>query len=121
MAKYRSGRINEEMKKEISNIIQHNVKDPRITAMVSVTKVDVTKDLRYAKVYVSIFGSEESKASTFEALKSSSGFIRREVGRKINLRYTPEIIMELDDSIEQGMHIDKILQEIKGKQQNDNE
>lgn len=116
MAKYRSGRINEEVKKEISNIIQNEVKDPRITAMVSVTKVDVTKDLRYAKVYVSIFGNEESKASTFEALKSSLGFIRREVGRKINLRYTPEIIMELDDSIEQGMHIDKILQEIKDKQ-----
>lgn len=121
MAKYRSGRINEEMKKEISNIIQNDVKDPRISAMISVTKVDVTKDLRYAKVYVSIFGNEESRANTFEALKNSAGFIRREIGHKINLRYTPEIIMELDDSIEQGMHIDKILQKIKEKEHNDNE
>ncbi|NEZ46089.1 30S ribosome-binding factor RbfA [Clostridium niameyense] len=120
MAKYRAGRINEEMKKEISSIIRNNVKDPRLSAMVSVTGVDVTRDLRYAKVYVSIFGDEKSKEESLLALKSSTGFIRREVGKKINLRYTPEIIIQLDESIERGMHIDKILDAIKEKEENDN-
>jgi ribosome-binding factor A len=121
VAKYRSGRINEEMKKEISNIIRNDIKDPRVSAMVSVTEVDVTKDLRYAKVYISLFGSEESKSNTLAAIKSSAGFIRREVGHRINLRLTPEIQIELDESIEKGMHIDTLLHSIKGKEIHDNE
>jgi ribosome-binding factor A len=110
MTKYRSDRINEEMRKEISSIIQNDVKDPRITAMVSVTKV-----------YVSLFGSEESKAETFAALKSSLGFIRRELGHKIQLRHTPQLLIELDNTIEQGMHINEILHKIKENSSNDNE
>jgi ribosome-binding factor A len=121
MAKYRSDRINEEMRKEISSIIQNDVRDPRITAMISVTKVDVTKDLMYAKVYVSLFGKEESRTETFTALKSSIGFIRREVGHRIQLRHTPQLILELDNTIEQGMHINDILQKIKESSSNDNE
>src|SRR5689334_21803579 len=121
MTKYRSNRINEEMRKEISSIIQNDIKDPGISAMVSVTKVDVTKDLRYAKVYVSLYGNEESKKNTLDALKGSSGFIRREIGHRINLRYTPEIIMELDNTIEQGMHIDELLHKIREKEHHDNE
>ncbi len=121
MAKHRGGRINEEMKREISSIIQSDIRDPRITAMVSVTKVDVTKDLRYAKVYVSVFGEDESKKNTVEALKSSSGFIRREIGHRIKLRCTPEIIIELDNTIEHAMHIDALLHQIKEKEHHDNE
>lgn len=121
MAKYRAGRINEEMKKEISNIIRSDIKDPRLSAMVSVTNVDVTKDLRYAKVFISVFGNEESKNATLTALKSSAGFIRREVGHRINLRYTPEIIIELDESIERGMHIDELIHSIREKENHDNE
>lgn len=121
MANYRSGRINEEMRKEISNIIRNDVKDPRLTAMTSVTKVDVTKDLRYAKVYVSIYGSEESRESTLQALRGSVGFIRREVGHRVKLRHTPEIIIEVDSTIEQGMHIDALLQKIKEQEKHDNE
>lgn len=114
MAKYRGGRINEEVKKEISDIIRSGLKDPRLTAMVSIVDVDVTKDLRYAKVYVSLFAkTDEEKKESFLALKSSSSFIRREVGHRINLRYTPEIIFEIDNSIEHGMHIDSLLQKIK--------
>jgi ribosome-binding factor A len=89
MAKYRSGRINEEMKKEISSIVMNGLKDPRITAMVTITDVEVTSDLRYAKVFVSIFGTETQKADSLEALKSSAGFIRREVGKRIQLLYVP--------------------------------
>ena len=111
MASYRGGRINEEVKKEISDIIRNNIKDPRLTAMISVTQVDVTKDLRYAKVYVSIFSkNEEKKENSFEALKNSSGYVRREIGHRINLRYTPEIIFERDNSIENGMHIDYLIE-----------
>lgn len=113
MAKYRSGRINEEMKRELSSIIREDIKDPRLNAMVSITGVDVTKDLRYAKVFVSIFGKEEEKASTLNALKNSAGFMRKEIGHRMNLRYTPEIIIELDNTIEKGMHIDQLLHQIK--------
>jgi ribosome-binding factor A len=115
MAKYRSGRINEEIRKELSSIIQNDIKDPRLTAMVSVTDVEVTKDLRYAKVFVSIFGSDEEKSNTLTALKSSSGFMRKEIGNRINLRYTPELIIELDNTIERGMHMDALFQSIKVK------
>ncbi len=81
MANYRGGRINEEVRREVSNIIQNEIKDPRLTAMVSVTAVKVTKDLRYAKVFVSIFGKdEEEKNNTFTALKNASGYIRKEIG-----------------------------------------
>lgn len=115
MAKYRLGRINEEIKKEVSNIIQYDINDPRLTAMVSVTNVEVTNDLRYATVFVSIFGKDEEKNESFEALKNSSSFIRREIGHRVKLRYTPEIIIELDKSIEHGMHINDILGDLKGK------
>jgi len=121
MSNYRSGRINEEMKKEISNIIQNDIRDPRITSMVSVIQVDVTKDLKTAKVYVSLFGSEESNKETLAALKSSSGFIRKEVGHRIKLRLTPEILILEDKSIEHGMHIEELLHKIKEQGHHDNE
>lgn len=116
MANYRGGRINEEVRREVSDIIRNNIKDPRLTAMISVTNVSVTKDLRYAKVYVSVFSNdEEEKNESFLALKSSAGFIRREIGHRINLRYTPEILFEVDDSIDRGMHIDSLLHKIREK------
>lgn len=116
MANYRGGRINEEVKREISNIIRNEIKDPRLTAMVSVTDVKVTKDLRYAKVFVSIFGKdEEEKNNTFLALKNASGYIRKEIGQRINLRYNPQILFELDDSINYGMHIEELISKVKDK------
>ena len=116
MANYRGGRINEEVKREVSNIIQNEIKDPRLTAMVSVTDVKVTRDLRYAKVFVSIFGkNDEEKNNTFVALKNASGYIRKEIGIRINLRYNPQIIFELDDSINYGMHIEELIQRVKDK------
>ncbi|NLM34134.1 MAG: 30S ribosome-binding factor RbfA [Clostridiales bacterium] len=115
MAKYRSSRINEEVKKELSDIIRNELKDPRINAMISVTNVNVTKDLSYAKVYVSIFGKPEEKESTLAALKSSSGFLRKELGNRMNLRLTPQIIIELDESLEHSMHIEELLHKIKGE------
>ncbi len=116
MPNYRGGRINEEVKKEISNLIRNDIKDPRLTAMISVTAVKVTKDLRYAKVYVSIFtNTEEEKNENLEALRNAAGFVRKEIGHRINLRYTPQIIFELDDSIDYGMHIDSLIERTRGK------
>lgn len=107
----RFGRIDEEFKKEISQIINYELKDPSVTGMISVTKVNVTTDLSYAKVYVSILNSKDIK-ETLAGLKKSSGFIRSELAKRINLRNTPEIIFELDDSIEYGARIDSILKDI---------
>lgn len=91
----RTDRISEEVKREVSFIIQNELKDPRIAKMISVTAADVTRDLRYARVYVSVLGDENEKRDAIEGLRSAAGFIRREIGRRIQLRYTPEIIFEL--------------------------
>ena len=107
----RLGRIDEEYRKEISNIISYKLKNPNITGLISVTKVKVTNDLKYAKIYVSILNSKNIK-DTLAGLKKSSGFIRSELARKVNLRNTPELIFELDDSMEYGAKIDSILKEI---------
>jgi ribosome-binding factor A len=107
----RQGRIDEEYKREISNIINYNLKNPNVTGLISVTKVKVTNDLKFAKVSVSILNSKNIK-ETLAGLKKSSGFIRSELARRINLRNTPELIFELDDSIEYGAKIDNILKDI---------
>lgn len=105
----RTNRISEEMKKEISAIIQNELKDPRLPQMLSVMSADVTRDLRYAKVYISVLGSEEDKHNALNGLKSAAGFIRREIGHRMQLRYTPEILFELDNSIERGAYISKLI------------
>lgn len=107
----RQGRINEEYKREISNIINYDLKNSNVTGMISVTRVKVTNDLKFAKVSVSILNSKNIK-ETLAGLKKSSGFIRSELARRINLRNTPELIFELDDSIEYGAKIDSILKDI---------
>lgn len=107
----RMGRIDEEYRKELSQIISYELKNPNITGMISVTKVKVTTDLKYAKIYVSILNSKNIK-ETMQGLKKSSGFIRSELAKRINLRNTPELIFEIDDSMEYGAKIDSILKEI---------
>ena len=104
-------RISEEMKKEVSSIIQYELKDPRLPQMVSVTSAEVTRDLRYAKIYVSVLGSEEEKENALKALKSAQGFIRREIGHRLKLRYTPELVFHLDNSIERGVYITRLIDE----------
>lgn len=105
----RTDRIAGEIQKEISDIIRNSIKDPRIPEMVSVTRVRVTRDLRYAKVYISIYGSDEEKKNAMIALKGAAGFVRREIGQRVQLRYTPEIVFEADDSIEYGMQISELI------------
>ena len=108
----RLNRINEELKKEISNIISFELKNPDATGLISVTKAKITPDLKYAKIYVSMLNSK-SKEKTLEALKKSSGYIRSVIGKNINLRVTPELIFEEDDSMEYGEKIDAILKDLK--------
>lgn len=112
----RLGRIEEEYKKELSQIISYELKNPNVTGLISVTKVKVTNDLKYAKVYVSILNAKNTK-NTLVGLKKSSGFIRSELARKVNLRNTPELLFELDESLEYGAKIDTILKEIMPKKE----
>lgn len=107
----RLNRIDEELRKEISNIISFEIKNPDATGLISVTKVKITPDLKYAKVYISMLNSK-SKEKTLDALKKSSGYIRSEIAKRINLRITPELVFEEDDSMEYGMKIDSILKDL---------
>ena len=116
----RFNRIEEELKKEISNIISNKLKNPDVSGLISVTKVKVTTDLKFAKTYVSILNAKNTKG-TLRGLKQSAGFIRSEIAKSVNLRNTPEIIFELDDSIEYGAKIDSILKDIMKNVKQDNE
>lgn len=111
MAFNRVERIQEEYKREMSSAIRM-VKDPRMSKMVTVVSATVTKDLKYAKVYVSVMGSEEEKKDTMEALKSATGYIKREIASNLNLRCVPHPTFVLDTSIDYGMHINELLHKI---------
>lgn len=108
-------RINSEVQKEIADIIRSDIKDPRIKPMTSVTGADVTKDLKYCTVYVSVLGNEEEAKETLEGLKNAAGFIRRELALKLNLRNTPELRFILDNSLEYGMKMSKLIDEVMHK------
>lgn len=103
MPSNRIGRINEEIQRELASLIP-NVKDPRVSGLISVTAVDTTPDLRYAKIYISVLDKSDC-AQVLKGLKSASGYLRRELGRALQLRYTPELTFVRDDSIDQGAHI----------------
>ena len=107
----RMGRVNEELKKQLSNIINYEVKNSNVTGLISVTKVKTSPDLKYAKVSVSIINSKNVK-NTLLGLKKASGFIRSRIAEKINLRVTPELVFEFDDSMVYGERIDNILKDI---------
>ena len=115
----RQGRIDEEYRKELSQIISFELKEPSVTGMVSVTRVKVTPDLKYAKVYVSVLNSKNLK-QTIQGLKDSAGFIRSRVAATVNLRITPQLVFEYDDSIVYGEKIDAILNELKKERKSDN-
>ena len=118
MASNRKGRINEELQRELSSLIR-TLKDPRVQqSMVSVTKVEATGDLRYAKVYISVLDKDKSK-ETLKGLKSAGGFLRREIGSRLQLRYTPELIFEEDDSIAYGAKMFSLLRSLDIKPNED--
>ena len=121
----RISRINDEILKELSQIIRGELKDPRIGSMTSVVRVETTPDLKYCKAYVSVFGNDEEKDSVIKGLKNANGFIRRLIAQRVNLRFTPEFTFKLDESAEYAIHMDqlinKISKDLKEKETNDGE
>ena len=114
MASNRIGRINEEIQRELSDLIR-GLKDPRVQTMLSITRVDTTSDLRYAKVHISVL--EESRENeAMKGLRSAGGWLRRELGQKLQLRYTPELVFELDDSLKYGAHMFDLLSKLEAEQ-----
>lgn len=104
-------RVNSEVQRELSNIIRGEIKDPRIHPLTSVVLVEVAPDLKTCKAYVSVLGDEKARADTLEGLKSAVGFIRRQLAQNLNLRHTPEIRFILDQSIEYGVRMSKLIDE----------
>ena len=120
MASNRIGRINEEIQKELASLIR-NLKDPRVQdTMISITHVETTPDLRYAKVYVS-FLQEDRAADALKGLKSAGGYLRRELGRALQLRYTPELVWALDDSITYVAKMMKLINSLEVTQDGDSD
>ena len=107
----RMKRVDEQLKEEISKIIDQEIQDPSFTGMVSVSKVKTTPDLRYARVFVTMLGCKSQK-DNLAVLKKSSGYIRSLIAKRVNLRLTPELVFEFDESIEYGAKIDKILKDM---------
>ena len=105
-------RVNSEVQRELSNIIRGEIKDPRINPLTSVVMAEVAPDLKTCKAYISVLGDEESQRNTLEGLKSAMGFIRRQLAKNLNLRNTPEIRFILDQSIEYGVTMSKLIDEV---------
>ncbi|MDD6207844.1 MAG: 30S ribosome-binding factor RbfA [Clostridiales bacterium] len=114
-------RINSEVMKELSILISQEVKDPRIAPMTSVVSVEVTPDLKYCKAYISVLGDEEARKNTYLGLKNATPFMRRELARRINLRITPELTFVMDQSIEYGVSMSKLIDEVKIKDDENHE
>lgn len=117
---YRPGRLGEEIRKVISDLLLRELKDPRLQAsMVSVTAVDVTRDGSYATVYLTVFKMgeqsdiEDAKVDVIEAMNSCKGLIRKEIGKQVRLRHTPELIFKMDESLDYGRHIDQLIDQVK--------
>ena len=120
MASNRIGRINEEIQKELASLIR-NLKDPRVQdTMISITRVETTPDLRYTKVYVSFLQEEKAKEA-LKGLKSAGGYLRRELGRALQLRYTPELTWALDDSITYGAKMMQLINSLDVKKDEEEE
>lgn len=116
----RSDRISDQVRREVDQIIRNRLHDPRIAGTFSVTHAEVTRDLRYAKIYVSIL-EEDKAAGLMAALKNAAGFVRRELGHSMVIRYTPEILFIRDQNIAYGVHIADILHQVHAKDAEGNE
>ena len=115
MASVRGEKINTELNKELSMLLRE-IKDPRVPSLISVMKTEVTKDLKFAKIYVSVMGDADAKKNALAGLKSASSFLRREISRRLNLRVTPELNFVIDDSIEYGNHILNVINKINNEE-----
>jgi len=105
-------RINDEIARVTAEVIRSEMSDPRISSVVSVMRAETTNDLKYCKIWISVLGDQDKQASTMEALNASTGFIRKRIADIVNLRSTPEITFAFDDSIEHGMRMRKLIEEV---------
>lgn len=112
MSTRRMARVNDLIRTEISELLIREIRDPRLGGLVSVTEVVTSPDLRYAKVYVSVMGSEDEKRQVEEGLASATGFLRRCLGERLSLRYIPELNFRRDESIERGSHLLELINEV---------
>lgn len=115
MSSGRVVRLNSLLKEVISEVIRDQVRNPHVSQLVTVTRVDITKDLHHAKVYISVIGTEEEKAESLRALNTAAGFIAVNASKKVVLRYFPELHFKLDDSVDKHMRIEELLKEISEK------
>ena len=115
MQHLRKDRVGDLIKREIAHIIQYELKDPGI-GFVTVTAAKVSVDLKHARIFYTVLGDEECKSKTSSALKRASGFIQREMGKRLKLRYTPEISFQFDQSVEYGAHIEELIQKIRSSE-----
>ncbi|QKS71393.1 30S ribosome-binding factor RbfA [Paenalkalicoccus suaedae] len=115
MANVRANRVAEQIKKEISAILQRELKDPRI-GFITVTDVEVTGDLQQATVFVTVYGEDSERSDSLKALEKAKGFIRKEIGSRIQLRKTPELFFQVDESIEQGNRIEELIRKMNSKE-----
>jgi len=113
----RIDRVDEDIKYCVSKILREDIKNPKITGVISITSVNTTKDLRYAKVYVSIFGTKYTH-QTFNEIKKSSSYIRKRLGEMLKARSIPDLVFELDDSMEYGSHMDQVLKRLHEDENN---
>lgn len=107
----RSDRVGDEIRTVVADIIRTGIKDPRLPDLVSVVEVRASRDLSHAHIYISVFGSDQQKKDCLAALRSASGFIRREITRKVRLRIAPELHFEIDDSIARGIRMSQLIDE----------
>ncbi|MBU9722700.1 MULTISPECIES: 30S ribosome-binding factor RbfA [Bacillaceae] len=111
MSNVRANRVGEQIKKELTDIIQREIKDPRI-GFITVTAVEVTGDLQQATAYITVYGEDDQRSKTLEGLRKAKGFIRSEIGKRIQLRKTPELEFKFDESIERGNRIEELLRKL---------
>lgn len=117
MSKQRTDRLNSLLKEVISDIIRKDVRNPHVNELITVTRVDITKDLHYAKVYISVIGDKTQKAETLDALQSAAGFIAVQASKQVVMRYFPSLTFKLDDSVEKHMRIEELLSKISTEKQ----
>mgnify|MGYP002552306592 CR=1 FL=1 len=120
MSYQRIDRISEQVRREVDQIIREQLSDPRVQGTFSVTRAEVTRDLRYAKIYVSIL-EEHNRAPMMAALKKAAGYVRHELGQRMIIRYAPEILFELDNNIEYGIHIASVLKQVQAEEEANDE
>ena len=112
----RTERLNHLLRQEITELLQREAKDPRLSAMVSVTRVSVSPDLRYAKVFISVLGTEEEKKGVLAGLHAASGFLRRGLSSRLSMRYTPELSFSYDDTMEQAGKVLQLIQQVSSSE-----